>query len=153
MVKIVKPYDKPLRVQVKDFGPSRAKQSFKEESDINNILERYRKTGLIEHVNRYQGQYGDVSTAVDYQSALNIVKNAEMMFDSLPSHIRNQFQNDPMEFLAFAENPENEEKMVELGLKEAPEVPYTAPPAVPDPVPAPGAPASPAASPSPSEAP
>ena len=38
-------------------GPSRTKQAFKEECDVNNILRKYEKTGLITHVAAYKGRY------------------------------------------------------------------------------------------------
>lgn len=97
-------------------GETMTKQEFTDECNVNNILKKYEKTGLIDHLNRYQGQYGDVALAVDYQEALNTVMEAEEMFMSLPSSIRNRFDNDPAAFLAFTENPANEAELIEMGL-------------------------------------
>ncbi len=97
-------------------GATMTKQSFKDECDINNILKKYDKTGILEHRNKYEGQYADVTGVVDYQTALNIVSSAEAAFMSLPASIRSQFQNDPHEFLAFAQDPENEDALIEMGL-------------------------------------
>ncbi len=99
-------------------GPTMAKQSFKEECDINTILKKYEKTGLIDHVSKYNGQYADVTEAVDYQTALNTVMAGEAAFMSLPASIRTSFGNDPHEFLEFAQDPENQEALVEMGLAE-----------------------------------
>lgn len=103
-------------------GPSRTHQAHKEECDINRIMRRYAKTGVIEHVNRYQGRYGDFTQVPeDYESALAHVQEAEDMFMSLPSSIRKRFDNSPGEFLAFASDPDNADAMRELGLSGRPE--------------------------------
>ena len=104
----------PVRKQT--VGESLTRQSFADETEINKILQRYRQTGVIEHVRAVQGRYGDFSMVPDYQTALNKIISAQEMFMSLPANIRSRFQNDPGEFLAFANDPKNEEEMIELGL-------------------------------------
>ena len=42
---------------------------------------------------------------------------AQDMFESLPADIRTKFGNDPGRFLDFVEDPQNEEELIELGLK------------------------------------
>lgn len=84
--------------------------------DINNIMARYERDGLLPHVNQFQGQYGDFTGVVDYQSALNVVMNAEDCFLSLPAQIRKRFDNDPGSFLDFVTNPENRDEMISMGL-------------------------------------
>lgn len=109
------------RLQFATSGPSRTHQAHKEECDINRIMRRYAKTGVIEHVNRYQGRYGDFTQVPeDYESALDHVQQAEDMFMSLPSSIRKRFDNSPGEFLSFASDPDNADAMRELGLSRAP---------------------------------
>ena len=95
---------------------SMTKQSFKEECDINNILAKYKKTGLLDHVNNYQGDYTDVTSMGDYHQSQNMVIQANETFMSLPAEIRTQFANDPGQFLDFVENPDNKLAMEEMGL-------------------------------------
>lgn len=124
-----------------ECGDGLTKQSFKDECDINNILKKYEKTGILEHRAKYEGQYADVTGTVDYQTALNTVRDAEAAFMSLPASIRTEFENDPHEFLEFAQNPENEEALIEMGLatpkrsdaSEKPEVPDKEAPEAPEP--------------------
>mgnify|MGYP000064304778 CR=1 FL=1 len=104
------------RVAVKPVGESLTQQSMAAETDINRIMKRYEKTGLLEHVNNYQGDYGDFTAAVDYHTALNQVMAARDMFMSLPASIRGEFANDPGLFLDFVEDPANRAKMEEMGL-------------------------------------
>lgn len=101
-------------------GTSRAKQSHKAECDINTIMAKYKKTGLIDHMARSAGEYADVSGA-DFQSAQLVVAGAKSMFQGLPASIRARFENDPGEFLAFMDNPANVNEAVELGLLAKPE--------------------------------
>lgn len=105
------------RVVLDTGTESPVQQSMKDETDINVIMAKYRKTGLLEHVNRYQGDYGDFTQAPEsYHDAYNRVLAADEMFLDLPAQIRSEFNNDPGAFLAFAENPANEDRMRELGL-------------------------------------
>lgn len=96
-------------------GPSRTKQEFKKESDIDFIINRFKNTGFIEHQAAHKGDYGEFMD-IDYQTALNAVIAAQEMFDELPSKIRNRFENDPAKFLSFVEDGNNYEEMVEMGL-------------------------------------
>lgn len=96
--------------------PSLTHQCFKDECDINNIMSRWVKDGLVAHVNQYQGRYEDVSSAEDYHTSLNRVIAAQDAFDSLPATIRSRFENDPGKFLEFVGDPSNKDEMTKLGL-------------------------------------
>jgi len=98
------------------------KQSFRDECNINKIMAKFQRTGLINHYAKHAPQYMDIP-AIDYHDALNIVADAESMFEELPSTIRAQFENNPEKFLEFVQNPDNLDKMRELGLAKAPQSP------------------------------
>ena len=92
------------RVTFETIGPSRAHQSFKDECDIGNIMKRFEKSGLIEHVNRHDGKYGDYTNSpVSFHDAMNQVVAAQEMFMTLPAKIRKEFGNDPGAFLEAVE--------------------------------------------------
>jgi len=120
------------RVTVDCSKDDRTHQSFKDECDINRVMERHRKTGIIRQTTQ-RPMYGDFSNVGDYQEALNIKLVADEMFAELPSKVRSRFENNPQLFLDFCEDPENEAEAIELGIagKPAPEEPA---PAVTDPV-------------------
>lgn len=106
-----------FRVPFECKGPSRTKQSFKDECNINNIMIRYEKTGIMEHIKKTGGSYEDYTDLpTDYHTACNQVIAAQDMFQSIPARIRASFDNDPGEFLAFVSNSENMDQMVEMGL-------------------------------------
>lgn len=119
MVQIKKRYDQSKKVGISFSEPTRTKQSFKAECDINNIMKRYEKTGIIEHVAKRPPNYGDFSDVTDYQASVNKVMEAQEGFMRLPSKVRSRFQNDPGQFLEFMNNPINIEEMISLGLATA----------------------------------
>lgn len=98
------------------FSPSLTHQSFKDDCDIDKILKRYARTGVLEHVNTYKFDYGDFLNVQDYHSSYNQVLNAQSMFMSLPAQIRSRFSNDPGQFLSFVQDPTNHNDLVEMGL-------------------------------------
>ncbi len=93
----------------------RTKQSHKDECNINTIMERFQRTGMIDFVNEHKPQYGDVSD-IDFQGALDDVRTAQALFAGLPSSVRSRFNNDPGEYLNFAEDPTNRAEALALGL-------------------------------------
>lgn len=120
-----RPHDPNLGALSFEGQKSLTHQSFKDECDINVLMKRYEKTGILEHANQHRGQYGDFADLTNFQEALQIVREAETMFMTLPSRIRADFENDPGKFVSFAQNPDNADKLVEYGLatKREPESP------------------------------
>jgi len=95
----------------------RAKQSFKDECDINQIMVKYRQSGLIGHVARNRGLFLAVDDVGSYQEAIERVRTARVFFDGLPASLREEFQNDPAKFLDFIGDPANEREIRRLGLE------------------------------------
>lgn len=94
-----------------------AKQSFKGECDINNIMKKYRSTGILPL--QSDVVYGE-QNPYDLQTALNFVHEAQASFDSLPSNIRNRFKNDAVGFYNFVHDSNNFDECVKLGIFEKP---------------------------------
>ena len=96
--------------------PSLTQQHFKDECDINLIIKRFTKNDLALMAMMSDMQYGDYSTPVDFHEAMNIVIRAQEQFESLPSSVRDKFDNDPSKMLDFVSKEENIEESVKLGL-------------------------------------
>jgi len=99
-------------------GESLTKQSFKESCDINNILAKYQKTGVIDHYNKFGAKYGDCP-AITFTESEQIIASAKSMFEELPSKARRHFENDPAKFLEFCETVEGDagaQVLLDLGL-------------------------------------
>lgn len=115
-------------------GEGRTKQAFKDEADINNIVARYRATGMLPHVAARRGVFADVSKLGDFRTQLDTLTVFKQAFETLPAVLRSRFGNDPATLVEFLQDPANLEESVKLGLREAlPPVP--APPAPEPPAP------------------
>lgn len=97
------------------FGPSLTQQQFAAESDINNIVDLFMKTGhLPDPVS--MPQYVDYEGVFDFQSAMNVVRQADENFMRMDAKVRARFHNSPQEFLEFFANPANQDEAIRLGL-------------------------------------
>jgi len=92
------------------------KEFLKEECDINYILKRYMQTGVIDHLASKKPIYDDVSSLGDLHECYRKIDAAEEAFFELPASIREKFKNDPIEFVEFVQNPNNEDALVTMGL-------------------------------------
>jgi len=109
-------HPKRKRVTYQDDKPSMTQQHFKNQCDINQILKKFEKTGMITHVRSNQGAYGDFATSKNFQENLNQVLNAQNAFDALPAAIRKRFSNNPLLLIEFVQNDENYNEALALGL-------------------------------------
>lgn len=90
-------------------------QAHKQQCDINEIIRKYDRTGLIMHTVKFEHKYGD-ATGTDFKTALDMVTGAQAMFDELPLHVKKRFKNSPEEYLRFFEDENNREEAIALGL-------------------------------------
>lgn len=91
--------------QPAEYTDGRTKQSFKDETDVNLIIEKHTRMGTLSHLEQFGGQYGDLSD-FDFQEAHNQIAKANSMFEQLPAAVRRQFKNDPEKFFDYVNNPE-----------------------------------------------
>lgn len=97
-------------------------QSEREACDVNVIVERFERTGVLPSMVG-SPLYGDFTNLPDYQTALKAVMDAQAMFMGMDAKIRKEFDNDPARFLAFCEDPANGDKLIEWGLRTPPVAP------------------------------
>lgn len=97
--------------------PSLAQQHFKDECDINTILERFNITGMLPQ-SPLSPRYGDFTGIGDYHTALNRVIAAQDEFEALPAQIRARFENDPAKLIEFLDDEANRPEAESLGLVE-----------------------------------
>lgn len=94
---------------------TRTQQQFKDECDINIIMERFGITGELP-TNVRQPIMTDFIDALDYQSALNAIREADAAFMEMPAGVRARFQNNPQTFIEFFSKEENRAEGEKLGL-------------------------------------
>lgn len=134
-------------------------QSDAESTDINKIMARYEKTGLITDLITGEARkpiYGDFTGIGNYYDLRTRLARANELFDALPAAVRNRFDNDPQKLIDFVQDAKtNANEMHDLGLISEEELLAINPPPPPSdsdlkksqepPAAAPGQPANPAA--------
>lgn len=105
--------------------PSLTVQSQAEDADINVIIERFGLTGELPTDIRMPTSQDFGDNVFDYQSAMNIIIDAQKQFMRLPAELRARFDHDPQTFMDFVHDPANGGELVRLGLRnpEAPKAP------------------------------
>lgn len=98
--------------------PSLTEQSFAYETDINNIVKKGVQSSLPANTNT--PIFNSTFSPNQYNDALNLIADANSQFESLPSHIRKRFENNPEKLLAFVSDDKNREEAIKLGFVEAP---------------------------------
>lgn len=112
---------------------SMARQSEKDQADINKIMKRAEQSGIVPLVKR-DGEFLDVSEVLDYRGARDQVRKAEEYFMSLPAESRAIFGNDAADFLDAVNDPFRFDELVEAGVIPKGEVRIPAEPVVVAPV-------------------
>lgn len=114
------PYNYDMNVVSDETGlackdPSLTQQSFAAEADINTIVDRFMKSGVLPDPVSMP-QYIDYEGVFDFQSAMNVIRQADENFARLDARVRARFQNSPQAFLEFFSNPANQDEAIRLGL-------------------------------------
>lgn len=92
--------DSRKRVQLHFKNPSKTKQSFKQECDINHIINRFSKTGQIPLTNPLEKQYG-FAPETDLKKSLDLIHELRHEFENLDPEIKSEFNNNSHEYAAF----------------------------------------------------
>lgn len=114
-----------------------AKQSFRDECNINNIVPRY-MAGDLTHVSTAMPQFGDFTQVPDLQGAFEQLAQAEALFMKIPAETRRKFDNDPGKLISWLDDPSNAQEAIDLDL--APGEKTKIVPTAPEPIPAPALP-------------
>lgn len=101
----------------------RTQQHFAKECDINHVMKRYAKTGVLVDpsiVRRRSPMFGDYAKMGDYHQICIQILGIQKEFQKLPAAVREKFKNDPGELIPWLANPQNREEAIKLGLRKAP---------------------------------
>lgn len=94
---------------------TRTQQQFKDETDINNIVEKFGVTGELPPTMNFPEPDEFVET-FDFQTAMNVIRNAEESFMTMPAKVRARFDNNPQKFMNFINDPESQDEAIKLGI-------------------------------------
>ena len=95
--------DTPDGISTSGFEKTITQQHFAEECDINSIMQKYEKTGMLPQIDGKQ-IFGDFTDVTSYDRAIEQIANAEEQFMHLPAKLRAHFDNDPSKLLQFIQN-------------------------------------------------
>lgn len=105
-----------------NFDPKegRTQQQFKDSSDINTVIKKYRMNGILS--TGFQGQhvcnFGDFSNGpISFHEMKNVITKVTQEFMTLDPFIRDRFKNDPGELINFlnSNDPTDIEEARKLG--------------------------------------
>lgn len=99
-----------------------AQQHFKDECDINTLVERF-GLGYEAPKGLRVPVYGDFTGINDFHTAANRIAEAHEAFDQLPAAVRYRFANDPYEFVAFCSDEKNRGELDKWGMLLPPQAP------------------------------
>lgn len=108
------------RVTVNLGRGGRTQQHHAGQVDINNIMAKCRKSGLLPQRGE-PGFYGDFTSVEDYMTCMSRVLNAQKAFMTLPAEVRKEFDNSPGALLQFLADENNRQKAEDLGIIPKPE--------------------------------
>lgn len=113
------PYDRPTG-EVLDCSADETptQQHFRDECDINVILKRYEQTGMLDPavIEQRQAVFADFTDGADFQSIQDRMLVVRNVFEQLPAHVRNRFNNNPANLIDFLSDSNNVEEAIALGL-------------------------------------
>lgn len=104
------------RVHPRQGGPSRTKQSYQDQCDVNIIVKQFSGNGLFTHTAKTIPRYADVSESGDLLQAYQAVEAAAEEFGDLPAEVRAVAENNPVRFLQMLEDPQQRAELMEAGL-------------------------------------
>lgn len=107
-------------VEYQQRTPDLAKQEFKDDCDINKIMDRWLKKGQLPDLPSRLPEYGDYSNPLEYREAIHLVRDAETAFQALPAKVKHRMGNSPIALMGFMQNPDNLDEQIALGLVEKP---------------------------------
>lgn len=115
--------DDKKRTMTKIEGASATDQSYKKAVDINNIVGKFMKTGILPQTS--VGKYGDFSQVPTLEEAYEAVQAAQDQFYGLPAEIRKEMDNDPSKMEIWLSDEKNYDSALKYGLIEAKVVEHT----------------------------
>ena len=112
----------PLTARRRKYGldcsgePSLTKQTFKDQCDINRVLDRAKTGAGLSHLANYGGLYGDFSNWDErtYEDMQAQMAQGISIFNDLPAELRQEFDNNPGKFFGFVNDPANKDRLEEI---------------------------------------
>lgn len=97
---------------------SKVQEQFADACQTDTIIRKYNMMGVNPFIASGSSQYLDTTQIPDFVCAQNAQIKVKEYFEGLPSDIRLEFNNDPMQFAEVVSDPRNAEYLREIGVLE-----------------------------------
>jgi hypothetical protein len=97
---------------------SKVQEQFADSCQTDTIIRKYNMMGVNPFISAGGSQYLDTTQIPEFFVAQNAQVKVKEYFEGLPSNIRLEFNNDPMQFAEFVSDPRHAEYLREIGVLE-----------------------------------
>lgn len=95
---------------------SKVQEQFADACQTDNIIRKYNTMGVNPFIAAGGSQYLDTTQIPDFICAQNAQIKVKEYFEGLPSDVRLEFNNDPMQFAEVVSDPGNADYLREIGI-------------------------------------
>ena len=95
---------------------SKVQEQFADACQTDTIIRKYNMMGVNPFIAAGSSQYLDTTQIPSFVAAQNAQVKVKEYFEGLPSNIRLEFNNDPMQFAEVVSDPRNAEYLREIGV-------------------------------------
>lgn len=95
---------------------SKVQEQFSDACQTDTIIRKYNTLGVNPFIAAGGSQYLDTTEIPSFVAAQNAQVRVKEYFEGLPSDIRLEFNNDPMQFAEVVSDPRNAEYLREIGV-------------------------------------
>lgn len=118
MPKFFTKYDSPKIPGFSSEMESKVQEQFADACQTDTIIRKYNMMGVNPFIASGDSQYLDTTEIPSFVVAQNAQVKVKEYFDGLPSDIRLEFNNDPMQFAEVVSDPRNADYLREIGVLE-----------------------------------
>lgn len=116
MPKFFTKYNPPKAPGFSSDQPSKVQEQFADACQTDTIIRKYNMMGINPFIAAGESQYLDTTQIPDFICANNAQVKVKEYFEGLPSDIRLEFNNDPMQFAEVVSDPRNADYLREIGV-------------------------------------
>lgn len=95
---------------------SKVQEQFADACQTDTIIRKYNMMGVNPFIAAGGSQYLDTTQIPDFVCAQNAQTKVKEYFEGLPSDVRLEFNNDPMQFAEVVSDPRNADYLREIGV-------------------------------------
>lgn len=95
---------------------SKVQEQFADACQTDTIIRKYNTMGVNPFIAAGVSQYLDTTQIPDFVCAQNAQIKVKEYFEGLPSDVRLEFNNDPMQFAEVVSDPRNADYLREIGI-------------------------------------